>query len=126
MKKLLFILAAIFSVLAFKPTAEGAGLPVCDDNAVEGYILNTTDEEMNVISSNRSLLPPAVRTTSVLSLVNNAGKNITNYHCKHLQQKYNETTSNVIHKGRVNVVCSHVPCFIVVGYYIFSLRRIRV
>ena len=83
MKKLLFIIVAVFSVLVFKPTAEGALLSVVD-GIEEGYIIDTTDEEMEVISNSRSLLPPAVRTFSGLSLVNNTGKNTTNHYCKSL------------------------------------------
>lgn len=95
------------------------------DDIFEGYILDTTNEEMNVISSSNSLLPPAVRTASAVSLINVAGKNTTNHYCKHSQSKYSETTNNIIHQGRVNIVNSYKAISEVVGYYVFFLRRIR-
>ena len=48
MKKLLFIIVAVFYALAFKPTAEGA-VDATNSNVVEGYIVDTTSEEMDVI-----------------------------------------------------------------------------
>ncbi len=126
MKKLLFILVAVFSAVVFKPTVEGAVLPTVDDNIIEGYIVDTTSEEMNVISSSRSLLPSAVRTTSALSLINNACKNNTNHYCKQSQSKCNNTTLNIIHCGKVNVEYSYKPTSQVVNYYVFFLERIRV
>lgn len=125
MKKLFFIIVALFYALAFKPTAEGA-VDVTNSNVVEGYIIDTTDEEMEVISNSRSLLPPAVRTFSGLSLVNNTGKNTTNHYCKSLHSKHSETTLNIINRGRVNVLLPYKLVSHPINYYIFSLRRIRI
>lgn len=125
MKKLLFIIVAVFSVLVFKPTAEGALLSVVD-GIEDGYIIDTTDEEMEVISNSRSLLTPAVRTFSGLSLVNNTGKNTTNHYCKSLHSKHSETALNIINRGRVNVLLPYKLVSHPINYYIFSLRRIRI
>lgn len=126
MKKLLFIIVAVFYALAFKPTAEGA-VDATNSNVVEGYIVDTTSEEMDVISTNRSLLPPAVRTTSAISIVNNVGKSSTNNCYKQLQSKYNnDTTLSIIHRGRVNVVLSYKNVSQVSNYYVFFIERIRI
>ena len=125
MKRLLFIIVAVFSVLVFKPTAEGAVSPVVSD-IEESYIINTTDEEMEVISSSRSLLPPAIRTTSAVSVINVIGKNTTNHFCKQLHSKYSETVPNIIHRRGVNVLLSYKSVSQPINYYIFSLRRIRI
>ena len=127
MKKLLFVIVAIFYALVFKPTAEGGILPTADSNAIEGYIIDTTSEEMDVISNSRSLLPPAVRTTSAISIVNNVGKNSTNNYYKQLQSKHNnDTTLSIIHRGRVNVVLSYKNISQATDYYVFFLERIRI
>lgn len=127
MKKLLFILFAVFSTVVFKPTAEGGILPTADSNAIEGYIIDTTNEEMNIVSSSNSLLPPAVRTTSAISIVNNVYKNSTNNSYKQLQSKHNnDTTLGIIHRGRVNVVLSYKNVSQANNYYVFFLERIRI
>ena len=126
MKKLLFIIVAVFYALAFKTTAEGA-VDATNSNVVEGYIVDTTSEEMDVISTNRSLLPPAVRTTSAISIVNNVGKSSTNNCYKQLQSKHNnDTTLSIIHRGRVNVVLSYKNVSQVSNYYVFFIERIRI
>lgn len=126
MKKLLFIIVAVFYALVFKPTAEGA-VDATNSNVVEGYIVDTTSEEMDVISTNRSLLPPAVRTTSAISIVNNVGKSSTNNCYKQLQSKHNnDTTLSIIHRGRVNVVLSYKNVSQVSNYYVFFIERIRI
>lgn len=125
MKKLFFIIVALFYALAFKPTAEGA-VDATNNNVVEGYIIDTTSEEMDVISSSRSLLPPAVRTTSAISIVNNVGKNSTHNCYKQLQSKHNnDTTLSIIHRGRINVVISYKNISQITDYYVFFLERIR-
>ena len=127
MKKLFFILFAVFSTVVFKPTAEGGILPTADSNAIEGYIIDTTNEEMNIVSSSNSLLPPAVRTTSAISIVNNVYKNSTNNSYKQLQSKHNnDTTLSIIHRGRVNVVLSYKNVSQANNYYVFFLERIRI
>lgn len=127
MKKLFFILFAVFSTVVFKPTAEGGILPTADSNAIEGYIIDTTNEEMNIVSSSNSLLPPAVRTTSAISIVNNVYKNSTNNSYKQLQSKHNnDTTLGIIHRGRVNVVLSYKNVSQANNYYVFFLERIRI
>ena len=127
MKKILFILFAVFYAVAFKSTAEGNTLPTANDNIIEGYIIDTTSEEMDVISNSRSLLPPAVRTTSAISIVNNVGKNSTNNYYKQLQSKHNnDTTLSIIHRGRVNVVLSYKNISQATDYYVFFLERIRI
>jgi hypothetical protein len=127
MKKLLFILFAVFYAVAFKSTAEGNTLPTANDNIIEGYIIDTTSEEMDVISNSRSLLPPAVRTTSTISIVNNVGKNSTNNYYKQLQSKHNnDTTLSIIHRGRVNVVLSYKNISQATDYYVFFIERIRI
>ena len=126
MKKLLFVIVAIFYALAFKPTAEGA-VHTTSNDVVEGYIIDTTSEEMDVISNSRSLLPPAVTTTSAISIVNNVGKNSTNNYYKQLQSKHNnDTTLSIIHRGRVNVVLSYKNISQATDYYVFFLERIRI
>jgi hypothetical protein len=127
MKKILFILFAVFYAVAFKSMAEGNTLPTANDNIIEGYIIDTTSEEMDVISNSRSLLPPAVRTTSTISIVNNVGKNSTNNYYKQLQSKHNnDTTLSIIHRGRVNVVLSYKNISQATDYYVFFLERIRI
>ena len=127
MKKLLFILFAVFYAVAFKSTAEGNTLPTANDNIIEGYIIDTTSEEMDFISSCNSLLPSAVRTTSAISIVNNVGKNSTNNYYKQLQSKHNnDTTLSIIHRGRVNVVLSYKNISQATDYYVFFLERIRI
>ena len=128
MKKLFFILFAVFSTVVFKPAAEGGILPTADSNAIEGYIIDTTNEEMNIVSSSNSLLPPAVRTTSAISIVNNVYKNSTNNSYKQLQSKHNnnDTTLGIIHRGRGNVVLSYKNVSQANNYYVFFLERIRI
>ena len=128
MKKLLFILFAVISTVVFKPTAEGGILPTADDSILEGYLLDTTREEMNIISGSNTLLPPAaVRTTPAISIVNNVEKNSTNNSYKQLQSKHNgNITLSIIHRGRINVMLSHKNISNANNYYVFFLERIRI
>ena len=122
MKKLLFILVAIFAVLVFKPTASVSAQTV----AVEGSILNTTQQQMEIFDCTHLLMPPTINALTLVSPVNVAGKNTVNSLYKHLQSKYQDVVSTVIRHNKEIISQSYKIISQAVNYYIFYLRRIRV
>lgn len=125
MKKLLFILVAIFAVLVFKPTTDVASVSA-QTVAVEGSILNTTQQQMEIFDCTHLLMPPTINALTLVSPVNVIGKNTVNSLYKHLQSKYQDVVSNAIHHNKEIISQSYKIISQAVNYYIFYLRRIRV
>ena len=125
MKKLLFILVAIFAVLVFKPTTDVASVSA-QTVAVEGSILNTTRQQMEIFDCTHLLMPPTINALTLVSPVNVIGKNTVNNLYKHLQSKYQDVVSNVIRHNKEIISQSYKIISQAVNYYIFYLRRIRV
>ena len=125
MKKLLFILVAIFAVLVFKPTTDVASVSA-QTVAVEGSILNTTQQQMEIFDCTHLLMPPTINALTLVSPVNVIGKNTVNSLYKHLQSKYQDVVSNAIHHNKEIMSQSYKIISQAVNYYIFYLRRIRV
>lgn len=125
MKKLLFILVAIFAVLVFKPTTDVASVSA-QTVAVEGSILNTTQQQMEIFDCTHLLMPPTINALTLVSPVNVIGKNTVNNLYKHLQSKYQDVVSNAIHHNKEIISQSYKIISQAVNYYIFYLRRIRV
>ena len=113
MKKLLFILVAIFAVLVFKPTTDVESVSA-QSVVVEGSILNTTQQQMEIFDCTHLLMPPTINALTLVSPVNVAGKNTVNNLYKHL--RHNKEIISQSYK-----IISQA-----VNYYIFYLRRIRV
>ena len=125
MKKLLFILVAIFAVLVFKPTTDVESVSA-QSVVVEGSILNTTQQQMEIFDCTHLLMPPTINALTLVSPVNVAGKNTVNNLYKHLQSKYQDEVRNVIRHNKEIISQSYKIISQAVNYYIFYLRRIRV
>ncbi|MBR5784063.1 MAG: hypothetical protein IKY43_02715 [Bacteroidales bacterium] len=125
MKKILFVIVAVFTVLVFKPTT-AANATSTTNEAVESSILNTTQEEMEIISGNRMLLPPSMNAVSIVPPMSATSKTSSQNIYKNAQIRHLDVVNAQIHLQKKIQQHHYKIISQAVNYYIFFLRRIRI
>ena len=124
MKKILFVIVAVFTVLVFKPTT-AANATSTTNEAVESSILNTTQEEMEIISGNRMLLP-SMNAVTIVPPMSATSKTSSQNIYKNTQLRHLDVVNAQIHLQKEIQQHHYKIISQAVNYYIFFLRRIRV
>jgi hypothetical protein len=111
--------------LVLKPTTAANATSITNE-AVESSILNTTQEEMEIISGNRMLLPPSMNAVSIVPPMSATSKTSSQNIYKNAQIRHLDVVNAQIHLQKEIQQHHYKIISQAVNYYIFFLRRIRI